>query len=166
MGPTPAPLLPKYDVVAREDGIKNVRARMAYCNWLQGAENIVDITHLAWLHGATFPRYGARKLSYEWEPTPYGLNNVMRIEGIAQTHVSCYVFPSFNRFLLAPIDGEVVRAFIYRVPVDDEHTLVWQVRYRPSARRGSDPDNPMSHIGFRLVVNRQDWPPGGRNSTQ
>jgi sulfatase modifying factor 1 len=29
--------------------------------------------------------------------------------------------------------------------------------YRPSARRGSDPENPMSHIGFRLVVNRQDW---------
>ena len=26
--------------------------------------------------------------------------------------------------------------------------------YRPSARRGSDPHNPMSHIGFRLVVDQ------------
>ena len=29
--------------------------------------------------------------------------------------------------------------------------------YRPSARRGNDPYNPMSHIGFRLVVGEADW---------
>ena len=29
--------------------------------------------------------------------------------------------------------------------------------YRPSARRGNDPYNPMSHIGFRLVVGARDW---------
>ena len=30
--------------------------------------------------------------------------------------------------------------------------------YRPSARRGSDPHNPISHIGFRLVVDSQKAP--------
>jgi len=29
--------------------------------------------------------------------------------------------------------------------------------YRPSARRGTDPYNPMSHIGFRLVMDEADW---------
>jgi formylglycine-generating enzyme required for sulfatase activity len=29
--------------------------------------------------------------------------------------------------------------------------------YRPSARRGNDPFNPMSHIGFRLVMDERDW---------
>lgn len=29
--------------------------------------------------------------------------------------------------------------------------------YRPSARRGSDPYNPMSHLGFRLVVDEKEW---------
>ena len=29
--------------------------------------------------------------------------------------------------------------------------------YRPSARRGTDPYNPMSHIGFRLVMDAPDW---------
>jgi formylglycine-generating enzyme required for sulfatase activity len=29
--------------------------------------------------------------------------------------------------------------------------------YRPSARRGNDPYNPMSHIGFRLVMSNKDW---------
>jgi sulfatase modifying factor 1 len=29
--------------------------------------------------------------------------------------------------------------------------------YRPSARRGNDPYNPMSHIGFRLVTTESEW---------
>ena len=29
--------------------------------------------------------------------------------------------------------------------------------YRPSARRGTDPFNPMSHIGFRLVMDEAAW---------
>jgi 5,5'-dehydrodivanillate O-demethylase len=139
LGPDPAPLLPKYDAVAREDGIKTLQVRPAHCNWLQAAENITDITHLAWLHGATFPKYGARKLMYEWERTAYGAKNIMLVEGIEQTHISCYVFPSFNRFTLAPIDGELVRAFIYRVPVDDESTLVYMVRFRPNAEHSLKP---------------------------
>lgn len=34
--------------------------------------------------------------------------------------------------------------------------------YRPSARRGNDPYNPMSHLGFRLVMSQQDWQAGKR----
>lgn len=29
--------------------------------------------------------------------------------------------------------------------------------YRPSARRGTDPYNSMSHLGFRLVMDEEDW---------
>jgi formylglycine-generating enzyme required for sulfatase activity len=29
--------------------------------------------------------------------------------------------------------------------------------YRPSARRGTDPYNPMSHLGFRLVMDQKAW---------
>jgi sulfatase modifying factor 1 len=29
--------------------------------------------------------------------------------------------------------------------------------YRPSARRGTDPYNPMSHLGFRLVMDEKSW---------
>jgi sulfatase modifying factor 1 len=29
--------------------------------------------------------------------------------------------------------------------------------YRPSARRGTDPYNPMSHLGFRLVMTSEQW---------
>jgi sulfatase modifying factor 1 len=42
-------------------------------------------------------------------------------------------------------------------------SFLWNVdyclSYRPSARRGNDPYNPMSHIGFRLVLSERDWRP-------
>jgi 5,5'-dehydrodivanillate O-demethylase len=131
LGPDPAPLLPRYDVLCREDGVKTLQLGVVHANWFNHVENIVDISHLAWLHGARLWRYGGKKVSYEWERTPYGLNNVMRVEGIEQTHVSCYAFPTQNRFTLPPVKGsnELVQSLIYRVPVDDESTLLYFVRF-------------------------------------
>ncbi len=52
MGPLPAPLLPRWDVLAREDGRRwNVIESVIDCNWLQSMENSVDPAHLYWLHG-------------------------------------------------------------------------------------------------------------------
>jgi 5,5'-dehydrodivanillate O-demethylase len=61
----------------------------------------------------------------------------MRIEGVEQTHVSCYAFPTVNRFTLPPVAGshELVQALIYRVPVDDTLTLLYFVRFYPSETR-------------------------------
>ncbi|MBX5490602.1 MAG: Rieske 2Fe-2S domain-containing protein [Chloroflexi bacterium] len=137
LGPDPAPLLPRYDLLAREDGVKWIAANPVHANWLQHVENIVDISHLAWLHGSRFPHYGARKITYEWERTRWGLNNIMRIEGVEQTHVSCYAFPTVNRFTLPPVAGsrELVGGLIYRVPVDDESTLLYFIRFYPNEQR-------------------------------
>jgi len=137
LGPEPAPLLPLFDVLRMEEGVKDVQAQKIDVNWFNHVENIVDVSHLAWLHGYTFPSYGGKKVSYHWERTPYGANNVMRVEGIDDTHVSCYGFPTINRFTLPPIDksGEHVRAMIFRVPADDVSTLLYFVRFYPSERR-------------------------------
>ena len=52
MGPLPAPLLPHWDVLAREDGKRwGVVESVINCNWLQPMENSVDPAHLYWLHG-------------------------------------------------------------------------------------------------------------------
>src|ERR671924_1239531 len=50
MGPEPAPLLPRYDVLVREDGVRTRRARTVNCNLFQMIENSVDQNHLKWLH--------------------------------------------------------------------------------------------------------------------
>jgi 5,5'-dehydrodivanillate O-demethylase len=137
MGPEPAPLLPLYDVLRMEDGVKEVQIQNINANWFNHVENIVDISHLAWLHGYTFPAYGARKVTYHWERQAFGLNNVMLIEGISDTHISCYGFPTVNRFALPPVvpKGELVRSMIYRVPSDDASTLLYFVRFYPSDKR-------------------------------
>src|SRR6185503_18174104 len=137
MGPLPAPLLPHYDVLLMEDGVKEVQVQNVNANFFNHVENIVDISHLAWLHGYTFPAYGGRKVTYHWERTSYGANNVMLIDGIEDTHISCYGFPLVNRFALPPIDknGELVRSLIWRVPVDDASTLLYFSRFYPSDKR-------------------------------
>ncbi len=134
LGPQPAPLLPLYDVLRMEGGVKTVQVQTVHANWLNHVENIVDISHLAWLHGYTFPAYGGRKITYHWERTDFGANNVMLVEGIDDTHISCYGFPTVNRFALPPVEpgGPLVRSMIYRVPVDDLSTLLYFVRFYPS----------------------------------
>jgi len=167
MGPEPAPLLPLYDVLLMEDGVKDVQVQTVHCNWFNHVENIVDISHLAWLHGYTFPAYGAKHVTYHWERTHFGANNVMLIEGIDDTHVSCYAFPTINRFSLPPIDpnGELVRAMIYRVPADDATTRLYFVRFYPShkrALRSSKRDtklgeySPLATDWWGIDVNDQD----------
>jgi 5,5'-dehydrodivanillate O-demethylase oxygenase subunit len=134
MGPEPAPLLPLYDILQWTEGVKEILTQPVHTNWLNHVENIVDISHLAWLHGHTFPAYGARKLSYHWDSKPYGVDNVMRIDGIDETHISCYGFPTVNRFAVPSVDasGELVKSMIYRVPTDDCSTQQYFVRFYPS----------------------------------
>jgi 5,5'-dehydrodivanillate O-demethylase len=137
MGPEPAPVLPHYDVMLMEEGVKDVQVQNVNANWFNHVENIVDISHLAWLHGYTFPAYGARKVTYHWESKDYGLDNVMLIDGIEDTHRSCFGFPTVNRFALPAVEpgGELVRSMIYRVPADDASTLLYFVRFYPSDKR-------------------------------
>src|SRR6185437_8369012 len=167
MGPLPAPLLPLYDVLLMEDGVKEVQVQNVNANFFNHVENIVDISHLAWLHGYTFPAYGARKVTYHWERTPYGANNVMTMEGIEDTHISCYGFPLVNRFALPAVDknGELVRSMIYRVPADDASTLLYFLRFYPSDKRSFHSSKrevklgeyaPLANDWWGINVNDQD----------
>jgi 5,5'-dehydrodivanillate O-demethylase oxygenase subunit len=158
MGPEPAPLLPLYDVLRMEDGVKEVQVQNVHANWMNHVENIVDISHLAWLHGYTFPAYGGRKVTYHWERTEFGANNVMLVEGIDDTHISCYGFPTINRFALPPVDpsGELVRSMIYRVPADDVSTLLYFIRFYPSDKRSFHTSKREVKLGeYKPLAN--DW---------
>ena len=158
LGPEPAPLLPLYDTLLEEDGAKAVAMRNVNANWLNAIENIVDISHLAWLHGYTFPAYGAKKVSYTWERKPYGIDNVMDVEGIDDTHISCYAFPNVNRFSAPPAEagGELIRSMIYRVPMDDASTMQFYVRFYPSEKRSMNTQRREEKLGvYRQLAD--DW---------
>ena len=158
MGPLPAPVLPLYDVLTSEDGVKGVQMRNVNANWLNAVENIVDISHLAWLHGHTFPAYGAKKVTYHWERKDYGCDNVMLVDGIEDTHRSCYGFPNVNRFAGPPVEegGEIVRSMIWRVAMDDSDTQQFFVRYYPSQKRTRHAGRNVVKLGEYKAL-ESDW---------
>ena len=59
MGPSPAPLLPRWETLVRTDGKREVIVLpMHRCNWLQTQENSVDPVHTYYLHGHMIKKYG------------------------------------------------------------------------------------------------------------
>ena len=158
MGPLPAPVLPIYDVMMEEDGQKGVAMRNVNANWLNAIENIVDISHLAWLHGYTFPAYGAKKVTYHWDRTDFGMNNVMDVEGYDDTHISCYAFPNVNRFSAPPAEkgGELIKSMIFRVPMDDSSTMQFYIRFYPSDKKSINYQRKEEKLGvYRQLAD--DW---------
>ena len=50
LGPTPAPLLPRFDLFVRDDLEREIGITRLPCNWLQIMENSLDPVHLEYLH--------------------------------------------------------------------------------------------------------------------
>ena len=50
MGPSPAPLVPRWDLFVNENVERDVGFSEVPCNWLQIMENSLDPVHVEWLH--------------------------------------------------------------------------------------------------------------------
>src|SRR5262249_33742826 len=71
MGPQPAPLLPRWDVLVWDDGERTLhRWEQLNCNWVQAEENSADITHTYFLHGHMLRQRGqsGRAVDYYHRP--------------------------------------------------------------------------------------------------
>ncbi len=159
LGPDPAPLLPLYDVLLETEGVKEIRLQVIHANWFNHVENVVDVSHLAWLHGYTFPGYGGRKVSYHWDRRTYGADNVMEVDGSDETHVSCYAFPLLNRFSLPAVEpnGELVRSILYRVPIDETFTQLYFVHFYPSEKRSFHTLKRETKLGEYVALEKDWW---------
>ena len=143
MGPEPAPLLPRYDVVARQDGQRAMRARIVNCNYFQMIENSVDQNHLKWLHrGFTTPTWEDGEINPQI--FDHGVLNTYtrRVAGKNWAHVNFFVMPTINKTgnveeghpteHTASSSCEVMR---WRVPIDDTSTDPLHRRVRQYGRR-------------------------------
>ncbi len=134
MGPKPAPLLPAYDVLVRTDGERRIVVLPRLdCNWLQPMENTIDPTHAHYLHGAGRgrPVHGDRRAEiakYEFEVFEYGIMKkrfASNGDGKPQlVNAHPLVFPN----MLRQHHGRE-HYLQYRVPVDDTHTLFFEVYF-------------------------------------
>jgi len=137
MGPEPAPLLPRYDVLVWDNGVRARRARTVNCNFFQMIENSVDQNHLKWLHRtAKTPDWDDGEI----DPRPFDLGILntytRRVAGKKWSHCNFFVMPTMNKTgnveeghpteHRASSAGEVMR---WRVPVDDTHTMHFTVEF-------------------------------------
>ena len=138
LGPAPAPLLPRYDVLVRQDGVRARRARTVNCNFFQMIENSVDQNHLKWLHRtAKTPTWDDGEIN----PQAFELgilNTYTRrvADRKRYAHVNFFVMPTMNKTgnveeghpteHQASSAGEVMR---WRVPIDDTHTMHFTVEF-------------------------------------
>lgn len=141
LGPDPAPLLPPYDLFTRLDGKRHLVVHPNLdCNWFQAMENSVDPDHLQILHQEFLTRPDHQPVNStrgfidevqatDFYTTEYGImKKRMYKDGRVDEHP--LIFPNILR------QGYGMQI---RVPIDDEHTLHFQVFFEPSANDTIDP---------------------------
>ena len=152
--PEKKPLLPKWDLLVRQDGIKRIDiCEVLRCNWLQAMENSVDPTHTYYLHSHTLKLKGSKdyvpfhyqqlsKVEFELvvEPNWAGIQK-RRIfaEGEAAEAPHPLIFPNI---LFVPVRAGY--ALHFRMPIDDGNTQVFQYRFSPAkdGRPVEQPEDP------------------------
>ena len=146
MGPAPAPLLPRWDVLQWE-GAREWQSHLLPCNWLQCQENSLDPLHFQWLHryfggwrmnrgkppeerdawNAITGAKGAVHKKIGFDVTDYGVIK-RRLVG-DETEES--EFWRIGHPVLFPNILRVAHGMQFRTPVDDTHTLHISMTFRP-----------------------------------
>ena len=168
LGPEPAPLLPRWDVVAREDGHRKIDVHpILDCSWLQAMENSLDPVHVYYLHGHTMVTRGVwernhyrRIEGYDFEQFEWGIvkKRTYGGDGTDQYQEPGHpaVFPNMLRHSgegrdgSNPFDGTMPIDIHWRVPIDDTHTQIFWMGFWPSKDGSwSDPledDPPVTYM--------------------
>lgn len=148
IGPSPAPLLPKWDVLVWDNAFRHVGGVILDANWLQCMENSVDTAHTEFNHGwwldytiftvgggtgdkerdaivkSVADSFKRRHIKTRWETFEHGIRKFRLREGEDEEESPEWtighplVFPLFVR-----LAGKIRNELQIRVPVDDEHTL-------------------------------------------
>jgi 5,5'-dehydrodivanillate O-demethylase oxygenase subunit len=151
-GPEPAPLLPRWDVLVRDDLDRAIDIYELPCNWLQCMDNSADPVHFEWLH-AYFGNYvqkkkgrpslmtPARHLRIAFDRFKYGFYKRRLVEGEPETSDDWTVgHPVLFPNTLAQGGPDAPNLQI-RMPVDDTHTV--QFLYRTTRRKPGAPKRPI-----------------------
>jgi len=158
LGPAPAPLLPRWDVLVWEHGRRwIVKETVIDCNWLQAMENSVDPSHLFWLHGDTAhlaPRVKEYSEQHDFIRFEYGIRKRRTTLALAtgskpEVDEHPLLFPSVLRHVAPFKEAQSVRHNLQiRVPVDDHHTQVFRANFVPLNNERSPADAP---VPFRFT---------------
>lgn len=136
LGPSPAPLLPRYEYVTRDDLQKTIGFTHLPCNWLRIAENNLDPMHVEHLHmrymnwvrarQGQSPVLTRRHAKIDFEIFEYGILKKRLWEGDSEDSEEWRVghpllFP--GNALIAMTGRHVEHQF--RVPMDETNTAIY-----------------------------------------
>jgi 5,5'-dehydrodivanillate O-demethylase len=143
LGPSPAPLLPRWEPLTWANCVRDIALADLPCNWLQCQENSLDPVHVEWLHGyfgkwmqqragntdpLAAPTIGSqrlhkvRHLKIGFDAFEHGIIKRRILEGFTEEDEDWAVghpmlFP--NTLL---VGNEMQATMQWRVPADDTHT--------------------------------------------
>jgi 5,5'-dehydrodivanillate O-demethylase oxygenase subunit len=139
LGPQPAPLVPRWDLLVEDDYWREIGYTETPCNWLQTVENILDPVHVEWLHGV-FRNYAAersgrselkRKRVYHqkigFDLAEYGIIKRRILEGESEESDDWKI----GHWLVFPTVQKGPDMLRLRVPVDETHTAQWYYSIHP-----------------------------------
>lgn len=162
LGPQPAPLLPRWDVLTWENGLRRVQKHEIYnCNWLQPMENSVDPSHLYWLHGDTAhlaPTVDHYEEDHVFTPFEFGIIKRRVTPGrkagdppVVDQHPLLFPITLRHVFRASKTTGFLLHNVQIRVPVDDAHTQVFVVYFTPNEtdKSPADGDTPWEYFPIR-----------------
>ncbi|HXJ80587.1 MAG TPA: aromatic ring-hydroxylating dioxygenase subunit alpha [Candidatus Methylomirabilis sp.] len=163
LGPEPAPLLPRWDLMVWSSVLRDIGRAIIPCNWLQIMENSVDPIHLEWLHGHHLAavrrrnglpaptQYPRRHVEIGFDRFRYGIIKRRVLQGGSRDDDDWrvghpLVFPNMVR---VGADGQ--HRLQIRVPVDDTQTLhFWYCCWvPPSGVTVSQDEVPVYEVPFR-----------------
>ena len=142
LGPEPAPLLPRWDILTWTNVTRTIDAVALPCNWLQCMDNSLDPVHFQWLHRywggynvrrkkppeerEDFDRMalsrGREHIKVGFDRFEYGIVKRRLMEGETEDDQWWRIghpilFPNILR-----VAQDRWHSFQYRIPVDDTHT--------------------------------------------
>jgi 5,5'-dehydrodivanillate O-demethylase oxygenase subunit len=134
LGKLPAPLLPRWDLLVRDDLEKFVEVHPLPCNWVQCMDNTADPIHFEFLHagfgnyqrkrwGRTQGMNPAHHVKIEFKPFRYGIMKHRLLDDMSEDNTEWTIgHPLIFPNILA-VGDEGNASLHFRVPVDDTHTL-------------------------------------------
>jgi nitrite reductase/ring-hydroxylating ferredoxin subunit len=149
------PLLPRYDVLVRSDGTRKVNYYLINSNYLQNLEGAVDTVHSSYLHRDDWSKVKHRvaelpKPKVDFVETDYGIWQRTFLPdanlGLVRVLYAHFFMPAgFVRIqddTQLRENGHVQKHQSWYVPIDDTHTIRFQVGFANFNRHGDPYDWP------------------------
>jgi 5,5'-dehydrodivanillate O-demethylase len=147
LGPQPAPLLPRWDLLIQDDVDRGLDIQPIPCNWLQCMDNSFDPLHFEFLHAGFgnyhFKRLGlpaamttAKHVDIAFDVFEYGVYKRRLLEGQPEDNTDWTIGHPVIFPVLLSIGDDKRGGLHWRVPTDDTHTT--QFLYSTRGRAPGD----------------------------